>query len=156
MNTASRRFSCHALIFLCFFSLLALACGKQGPPRPRVTKDLFTIEESSAFVSGTCMTVQGRVNGSIRNVDRFIIELAPIRGPEDCPGCPFNAREAGEYSIQGANLDMESGGFSFSYCPSIPAEAQRWRLVVRNVYPGLPFAMTNPRIIVMTPEGAPK
>ncbi len=151
MNTAAKRFSFYAVVLLCVFSALAFACGKRGAPKPRVTKDLFAFSESSVAVSGTCLAVQGRVNGTISNVEQITIELAPIRGPEDCPGCPFNPAEAGDYTVTSANLDPDTGSFYFSYCPVIQAPSHRWRLVGRNLYPGLPFALTNPRVVVMTP-----
>jgi hypothetical protein len=137
-----------ALLCLCSLTL-ALGCGRRGAPKPKVASEVFAFSETSASVAGDCLSVQGLVTGSIANVARIDIEAAPVRGPEDCPACPFTPVETGEFSVGSSNLDMESGHFVFSYCPHASAQAQRWRIVGRNTHPGMPHTLTMPQVTVM-------
>ncbi len=143
----------HIRTMCCCVFLFALAlagCGKMGDPKPVKSPEMFDFAASSA--SGTennCLIVQGTVNGKIANVETLVLELSPVNGPEDCPGCPFNPREYAEFSASDAQLDDESGRFAFSYCPVTPAPMYRWRLTGKNVYHGLPYVLTNPRVTVM-------
>ncbi len=148
MTTYTRAF------MLCCLTLamgIALAgCGKMGDPKPVKSQDTFEFAAFSASGANNCLVLQGAVSGNIANVEAIGLDLAPVTGPEDCPGCPFNPREYAEFSPTDAQLDAQSGRFAFSYCPGgISAPAYRWRLVGKNVYHGLPYVLTNPRMTVM-------
>ncbi len=96
------------------------------------------------------LILQGAISGNINNVESIRLDLAPVNGPEDCPGCPFNPREYAEFSAADIQLDTQSGRFAFSHCPGISALSYRWRLVGKNAYSGLPYVLTNPRMTVMS------
>lgn len=124
-------------------------CGKMGPPRPKDSTVTFAFSGTRASAAGSCIAMQGQITGATRNVDRIDFELAPVDDSANCPTCPFNAREFGEFSLEAANYDPVSGEFFFSYCPAGEADMYRWRLVGRNIYSGLPYALTTPVILVM-------
>ena len=140
---------CLALAFLVLVGALS-ACGVAGQPKPRRAAQDFTLHNVLAVQAGSCMVAHGTAQGVIANVDRIDMELAPIQGPEDCPGCPFNALEHETFTPADANLNMETGVFLITYCPVLKADSYRWRLVGRNVYPGLPYVVTAPQILVMS------
>ncbi len=136
----------------CLFFALALitaGCGKIGNPRPVKSQETFDFSSFSASGAGNCLVIQGAVSGNAANLEYLGLELSPVNGPEDCPGCPFNPREYAEFGASDAQLDAQSGRFAFSYCPDISAPTYRWRLVGKNVYHGLPYVLTNPRLVVM-------
>lgn len=140
-----------------FFRMLPLllglvllgGCGKEGMPVPRKTQDTFTITGAGASPLGNCLVAKGAVAGAVANLNTLMIEIAPILSYDDCPGCPFAAQEFGEFTASGIDLDRKSGQFMFSFCPSTPAPMYRWRLVGKNVFPGLPNATTTPQVVVM-------
>lgn len=132
-------------LFLCLPALGG--CGKQGRPSPKKTQDTFTITGAAATVMNACLVTNGVVEGAIQNVDTVTIEVAPIVASDECPGCPFVPQEWSEYDGPAIRLDMQSGRFGFSFCPSTPAPMYRWRLVGKNVYRGLPHATTTPQVV---------
>ena len=136
-----------AVAFLALFPLGG--CGKAGMPTPKKTQDTFTITGAALSAMGDCVVARGTVTGAVRNAEFITLELAPIDSYDDCPGCPFVAREAGEFSDFEAQLDDETGQFMFSYCPVETAPMYRWRLVGKNVFRGLPYATTTPQVMVM-------
>lgn len=151
MNT--RRFTpsiLHAAILAsCFVICLLGGCGKSGAPSPKKTQDTFTITGAALSPVGNCVVARGTVTNAPQNVESIILELAPIDSYDDCPGCPFAAREYGEFSDYAAQLDDKTGEFMFSYCPAKSAPMYRWRLVGKNVFRGLPYATTTPQVIIM-------
>ncbi len=154
--TLMKRFAVHRYAVVAGLFCLALSaalplggCGKSGMPLPKKTQDTFTITDQALSPMGDCLVASGTVSGAIRNVELLTLELAPIGAYDDCPGCPFVPREYGEFTASGARLDAETGRFLFSFCPASAAPMYRWRLVGRNVFPGLPFAETTPRVMVM-------
>lgn len=124
-------------------------CGKSGMPSPKKTQETFTITGAALSAMGDCVVARGKIQGAAQNVETLVIELAPIDSYDDCPGCPFVAREYSEFSDYAAQLDDKTGDFMFSYCPASPAPMYRWRLVGKNVFRGLPYATTTPQIMVM-------
>ncbi|MDL2209977.1 hypothetical protein LJC26_04150 [Desulfovibrio sp. OttesenSCG-928-O18] len=129
--------------------ILLGGCGKEGMPSPKKTQDTFTITGAGASPMGNCLVAKGTVAGAIANMDTMMIEVAPILSYDDCPGCPFVAQEYSEFSASGIDLDRKSGQFMFSFCPSTPAPMYRWRLVGKNVFPGLPHATTTPQVVIV-------
>ena len=139
-------------ILAVFIFLLVLGisgCGKMGAPKPRSTDVEFSFTETKLTPIAQCFAVQGHTIGARRNVDRIDLEIAPVDNSGNCPTCPFNAREFAAFSLEEANYSVETGEFSFSYCPATEADMYRWRLVGRNVYSGLPYALTMPVIAIM-------
>jgi hypothetical protein len=129
-----------ALLFL--FCLLALpSCGKKGPPEPRDSSRTFHWAELTADMTGPCLTFSGALEGAHGNLDSIRMELSPVNGPEDCPGCPFVPRETALFSRADAGFDPQTGDISFAYCP-VPAMAYRWRLIGVNMYSSLPHAVS--------------
>ena len=136
--------------FCLFLFFLALAnCGKSGLPVPKKTQETFTIPVATLSSMGDCLVARGEVSGAIQSVDTMILEVAPIDFYDNCPGCPFVAREYGEFSTSGMQLDKETGQFIFSFCPALDAPMYRWRLVGKNIFPGLPHVTTSPQVMVM-------
>lgn len=144
-----RRFSPYALCTVILTVCLFGGCGKSGFPSPKKTQDTFTITEATLSPMGNCFVARGTITGAPQNVENILLELAPIDSYDDCSGCPFVAREYGEFSDYDAQLDDSTGEFMFSYCPSSPAPMYRWRLVGKNIFRGLPHATTTPQIILM-------
>ena len=130
-------------------AVLLGGCGKSGMPSPRKTQETFTITEHTLSAMGDCVVAKGTASGAVKNVESIILEVAPIQSYDDCPGCPFTPRESGEFPVADIQLDPQNGQFMFSYCPSIQAPMYRWRLVGKNVFRGLPYATTTPKILVM-------
>ena len=122
------------------FAALA-ACGKAGLPDPGDPSKNFSWKTSTAKSIGACLAFSGTLEGAYVNVDAVRLELSPVNGPEDCPGCPFVAKETISFSPKEAGLQKNSGNFSFSYCPP-KAKAFRWRLIGINMYTSLPYAVT--------------
>lgn len=131
------------------FILGAAGCGKIGQPRPKDQVVDFSFSETRVAPVGKCLAVQGKAVGALQNVDRIDLEIAPVDMEGNCPTCPFNAREFGSFTLEEANYSIDTGEFYFSYCPTLDAEMYRWRLVGRNVYSGLPYALTVPLITLM-------
>ena len=150
MTVLLHRFFGFPLLLLCCLMLvppLLAGCGKSGMPIPKKTQDTFDITGASLSPLGDCVVARGTVTGAINLVDKMALEMAPIES-DDCPGCPFVAREFREYSSSDIQLDLETGQFLLSYCPSVDAPMYRWRLVGKNVFLGLPHASTTPQIMV--------
>ena len=151
MNT--RRFShcvfCAVILVVGLATCLLGGCGKSGAPSPKKTQDTFTITGAALSPMGNCVVARGTVTEAPQNVESITLELAPIDSYDDCPGCPFVAREYGEFSDFAAQLDNNTGEFMFSYCPATPAPMYRWRLVGKNVFRGLPYATTTPQVMMM-------
>lgn len=137
------------VLCLAFFVLFAGACGKEGLPQPKKSQDLFTFKGITATADGACMVIAGSVVGAIGHVERITLETAPIDSVGDCPGCPFVAREHQDYTPTEAHLDLDSGAFLFSFCPSTNAPMYRWRLVGKNIYNGLPLANNTPQVLIV-------
>ena len=147
MNTTKtlRTGTCGLILLL---ALTAVGCGKIGNPSPAKSPDVFDFAASSAASSGNCLVIQGTISGAAANLEYMGLELAPLSGPDDCPGCPFNPRESTEFNDTDIQLDA-NGRFTFSYCPDLAAPMYRWRLVGKNVHRGMPYVLTNPRVVVM-------
>ena len=138
------------LLALCMIAAMLLGgCGKTGMPSPKKTQDTFTIVDHSLSAAGDCVVAKGTAKGAIQNVEYLVLEVAPIQSYDDCPGCPFVPRETGEFTAADAQIDLQSGQFLFSYCPSVEAPMYRWRLVGKNVFRGLPYASTTPQVMVI-------
>lgn len=128
--------------------MLLVGCGKAGMPAPKKTQDTFAITGASLSPLGDCVVARGTVTGAINLVETMALEMAPINSYDDCPGCPFVALESGEYSSSDLQLDPATGQFLLSFCPAAEAPMYRWRLVGKNVFPGLPHATTTPQIMM--------
>lgn len=134
---------------LLFLVVLCAACGKAGLPDPGDPSKNFSWKTYTAKNIGNCLAFSGQIDGAHRNVDSVRLELSPVNGPEDCPGCPFVAGETITFTPKEAGMDKTSGTFSFSYCPT-PAAAFRWRLVGVNVYSSLPYVVTPAQFTSMS------
>ena len=130
-----------ASFFLLCCLLLVSACGKKGPPEPRDSSKTFRWAEVNADMAGPCLGFSGSLEGAYGNLDGIRIELSPVNGPEDCPGCPFVPREIALFSPSDAGFDPRSGEIAFTYCP-VPAMAYRWRLIGMSIYTSLPHAVS--------------
>jgi hypothetical protein len=129
------------ILSLLFCLLLIPACGKKGPPEPRDSSKTFHWAEVNAGMAGPCLDFSGSLEGAYGNLDSVRLELSPVNGPEDCPGCPFVPREVALFSRSDAGFDPDSGKISFAYCPS-PALAYRWRISGISIYTSLPHAVS--------------
>ncbi|MDR2076957.1 MAG: hypothetical protein LBP61_08535 [Desulfovibrio sp.] len=129
-----------SLFLLCCLLILP-ACGKKGPPEPRDSSRTFRWAEVQAEMTGPCLGFSGSLEGAYGNLDGIRIELSPVNGPDDCPGCPFVPREIALFSPSDAGFDPRSGEIAFAYCP-VPAMAYRWRLIGISVYTSLPHAVS--------------
>ena len=153
MNIYTFPLKLHALILVTVVCLAVLCgCGKSGMPSPKKTQDTFTITGAGISVMGDCLVARGTATGAIDNMSAVSIEVAAIQSYDDCPGCPFVPQEYSELAASDIQLDLESGGFMFSYCPATSAPMYRWRLVGKNIFPGLPYATTTPQIVIMRGE----
>ena len=146
MNRFALRFT---LPLLMLTALFLAACGKAGMPVPKKTQDTFTITGASVAVMGQCLAASGTVTGAVDNFDRIMIEIDPIQSYDDCPGCPFVPKDFRDYPASDVQFDAKTGQFLLSFCPTESAPMYRWRLVGKNVYPGLPYATTTPQVVIM-------
>ena len=150
MTHQSRCLTRHNVFFLCCLALvlfLVAGCGKSGMPLPKKTQDTFTITGASLSPMGDCVVARGTVTGAANLIDKLVLEMAPIESYDDCPGCPFVAREFMEYSSSDIQLDP-TGQFLLSFCPATDAPMYRWRLVGKNVFLGLPHTTTTPQVMM--------
>ncbi|CAK7013181.1 MAG: hypothetical protein DELT_02146 [Desulfovibrio sp.] len=147
MNRFAVRLFAMPLLLTAIFFLAA--CGKAGMPVPKKTQDTFTITGAGVTVMGKCLAARGTVTGAVNNFERVMVEVDPIDSHDDCPGCPFNAGESQEFSASDVQFDAKTGQFLLSFCPSTEAPMYRWRLVGKNVHPGLPYATTTPQVVIM-------
>jgi hypothetical protein len=146
MNRSALRFTVSMLMLI---SLFLAACGKAGMPIPKKTQDTVTITGAGVTVMGECLAASGTVTGAVTNFERIMIEVDPIQSVDDCPGCPFVPHEYKDFSASDAQFDAGTGQFLLSFCPAEAAPMYRWRLVGKNVYPGLPYATTTPQVVIM-------
>lgn len=136
------------LSLLCLALLVAVACGKKGYPVPRDSSRSFSWKEVEVKAIGSCLAFSGSFEGAFENFDGVRLEVAPLSGPEDCPGCPFVAQDVMEFSPKDAGFDRKTGTMSFSYCPQ-PANAYRWRIAGISIFNRLPHATMNDRIVII-------
>ncbi len=134
-----------AVCLLCLLLPAGLGCGKRGDPEPRDQARAFSWSETEATLTGKCLTFTGTLQGAYNNLDSIRLETAPVRGPEDCPGCPFVPREIITFSPAGAGFNRNTGTITLTYCPG-PAMAYRWRLIGVSVYNSLPHAVSPVRL----------
>ncbi|MDR2161891.1 MAG: hypothetical protein LBO77_07150 [Desulfovibrio sp.] len=123
----------------CF--VLTAACGKKGDPEPRDEARTFRWAEAEAAMAGPCLAFRGVLEGAFANLDGIRVEVAPVQGSENCPGCPFVPRETAQFSPRDAGFDPASGAVTFAYCPG-PAPAYLWRIIGINIYTALPHAVS--------------
>jgi hypothetical protein len=136
------------------FTLLACAalvfgCGKKGNPEPRDSSKAFSWEYVEAAMAGKCLAFSGKLQGAYGNLEGVRLELAPIGGEDDCPGCPFTPREVYLYNPTDAGFNDKSGTIGFSYCPG-KGEGYQWRLIGISVYSSLPHAVSSVRTTINT------
>ena len=136
------------VLVLFIFCLMTLSCGKPGMPVPKDPSRNFTWKDIIAAPVNNCISFSGTIEGAYRNLEGVRLELAPVNGPEDCPGCPFVPKEILDFTRNEVGLNMETGEFGFSYCPG-KAKAYRWRLAGVNSYNRLPHALTSVQLLLM-------
>lgn len=140
-----------ALLLLCFVIAGIQGCGKKGFPQPQDASKSFTWKEVEAKAVGNCLAFTGSFEGAYENFDGIRLEIAPLNGPDDCPGCPFVPKEVTEISPRDAGFDRKTGTVAFSYCPQ-KGNAYRWRLAGISIFNRLPHAVMIDRLIVVSPE----
>lgn len=151
-STLFRPLPARLFLLLCLaFSLVCAGCGKKGLPIPEDSSRSFSWQSVEAKVVGSCVVFSGAFEGAYENFDGLRLEIAQVSGPDDCPGCPFVAKEVTEISPRDAGFDRNTGSLSFSYCPE-PANAYRWRLAGISRFNRLPHATMNDRIVIVNPE----
>lgn len=157
MITDSSKFIPHVARILGGAALIALVllaayflsgCGKSGYPLPRDESRSFAWQEVEAKPAGRCVAFTGSLSGAYQYLDGVRLELAPVNGPEDCPGCPFVPEEVTELTVRDVAFNRQDGTMAFSYCPT-PAKAYRWRLAGISVFNRLPHATMTDRLLVM-------
>ncbi len=130
-------------LLLLAVSLIVCACGKKGDPIPQDYRYMFSWGETSAVITNDCLMITAQLEGAYENVESFLLEVEPTTG-EICLDCPF---KAGDVSVV-QPTSSEGGLFSFQYCPENPVDSYRWRLVARNIYRGLPSALSSINLTV--------
>jgi hypothetical protein len=126
----------YAIALILFFC--APGCGKKIAPVPQDYKNVFFWKSSAGAINARgCLSVGGELQGSVNNVQRFMLEVEAVT-EELCIDCPFMPREI---VMVHSESDVAAAP-QFTYCPSAKAPAYRWRLVAQNVYRALPHAVT--------------
>lgn len=162
------------IFFCCLLSLLLLviSCGKKSDPQPQDQKNLFTwASEEARLAHNGCLLIVAKMCGAVANVDGISLEIQPLNQsinqstdsnstdlptelstlPDSCEGCPFIPRETTEIAPQTKTIEDDCVDYAMTYCPSISAEAYRWRLVARNVFRAFPFVLTQVHIARKVP-----
>ncbi len=145
-TTLSRRRA--LLLFAVCLTLLLSACGKKGRPVPKDPARNFTWQSLEATPSGNCLAFSGTLAGAYSNLESLRLEIAPVTGADDCPGCPFVPKEVISLSRDEAGFNQENGGIGFSYCPK-PAPAHRWRLAGVSTFNRLPHNISPVKMTIM-------
>lgn len=150
-------FAAVILVSVCLIVVYLLSgCGKTGYPAPPDDSRAFAWKEVSAKMAGRCIAFSGSFSGAYENFDGIRVELDILKGPDDCPGCPFTAEEVAEISPSKAGFSRSAGTVGFSYCPQV-APAYRWRLAGISRYSRMPHAIMNDRLLVVPePQAATK
>ncbi|MDL2313491.1 hypothetical protein LJC36_00750 [Desulfovibrio sp. OttesenSCG-928-C14] len=146
------RLICILALALALCAPLLAGCGKKGPPKPRVTARSYVWQHVEAAPVAGCLDVQAVMSGVYTSLNSVILELDPMRGPDDCPGCPFQVRESYVVTNLAQNFDAENGYLRFSYCPLEPSPAYRLRLVGANASDGARNAVSAETLVLMQPE----
>lgn len=126
-------------------SLLTAGCGKKGMPQPRATSETFKFANVTLTPAGDCFTVQGALEGNRTNVDELSLELEAVGPDFDCPTCPFRPSERQDFSKEEAGL-FAGDTFTMQYCPRSDAAQYRWRIIGKNVYQNLDYAVSPVRM----------
>lgn len=129
--------------------LLVSACGKTGAPRPREASRSFVWQSVEAAPAGGCLDIYGTMSGVYGNLDEVVLELAEVINEQDCPGCPFIPKENIQIRNLGETFNSTTGELRFSYCPTIPAEAYRLRLVGINIFDTSRHAVSKEVFVTM-------
>ena len=130
---------------LCILSF-AGGCGKKGMPQPKDSSQAFTFARVTTSSAGDCLTVQGKLQGTVKNVEAISLELEAIGADFNCPTCPFRPSERQDYSKAEAGL-LNEDTFSVQYCPRSGASSYRWRMIGKNVFQNLDYAVSPTRIV---------
>ena len=149
--TRARRIFCGLpFILLVCFCLAALAsCGKKGDPKPRQASRSFVWQEVSITPASGCLDVMATMSGVYTNLDSIILELAPVKGAEDCPGCPFQPTEHYKQDNLSKAFNPQSGVLHLTYCPRVKAPAYRARIVGTNVFDTSRHAVSAESLVIM-------
>ncbi len=135
-------------VLLVFCLAGASGCGKKAMPSARSKTRTFTWQDMNATAVEKCINFKGTLAGAFENLDGIQLELDPVNGPEDCPGCPFNPSQKVSFSPAKAGFNAQTGTVDFSYCPA-PAKAYRWRVIGQNIYDAAKAATTVDKLLPM-------
>lgn len=149
MNKPAKARLCLLLFTLAAAACLLSACGKTGNPRPREISRSFVWQSVEAAPAGGCLDIYGVMSGVYGNLDEVVLELAEVINGQDCPGCPFIPKEQIRVRNLGETFNSTTGELRFSYCPTLPADAYRLRLVGINVFDTSRHAVSKEIFVTM-------
>ncbi|GAU09263.1 hypothetical protein [Desulfoplanes formicivorans] len=135
MYTTGSKYALWACIALLGILLLTTGCGLKVWPSPLAQEDEFSWKEVSFSFSDTCLTIRATVEGAYDNLARVDLEWAP--GDEDCPSCPFQARETRSFAMSDPEITRQGQTLTLLFCQLPPHTGFRWRIVGHNVHASL-------------------
>jgi hypothetical protein len=121
-----------ALLTLCL-ALLA-GCGKKTWPEPYSQNWRFDFEAVSGHLDRGCLTVEAKLGGNWKNLDRVVLELEETGSEAACADCPFHAGARVEFSPADDDVYFQEGLLRLAHCGLKSGAAYRWRLAGYNVH----------------------
>ena len=135
MHTTPDTHKIFVLTVLLVALFLTTGCGLKVWPEPLAEEDRFSWQEVTFTAEDTCLNIRASLEGASANLSRITLELAPA--DEDCPSCPFQARQTVSFDMDDSRITREGSRLTLVYC-QLPANTGfRWRIVGYNVHPSL-------------------
>lgn len=128
---------------------LLAGCGKYGDPQPRQASRSFVWQEVNITPIANCLEVQAVMSGVYNNLESVLLEIDPVNGPEDCPGCPFEPSESYTQEKNSKVFNPNRGTLHFTYCPRQKGAAYRARIVGINVFDTSRHAVSGEHMVIM-------
>lgn len=110
-------------------TFLVTGCGKKMWPTPVTDEEMFTFQETSAWLAESCLQVRTRIAGNTNNLDHLVLQLEYGQ----CPSCPFQPQDEQVFFLSAPGLKKENNQITLTLCPKTKMP-DRIRLVGYNRY----------------------
>ncbi|MFW5837355.1 MAG: hypothetical protein ACOCVM_05060 [Desulfovibrionaceae bacterium] len=135
----------------CILLLVLLACspgcGKKVWPEPQASQDAFHWKPAEVSRDKSCLFVEAQVSGAVKNIASITVEIELLDA--ECPECPFSMDLGRTVHPGDPGFRRAGSNIQLYLCGLNPDQGYRFRLVGRNVFPGLAPAVS--RVYVAAP-----